>query len=885
MTEAPPLLRSVSALPPAERARRALGSTRLAVAVLVLLPLLAFAVPALTGHLVLPGDNYDQNYPLRILVGRLLRGGHLPLLDPYSWSGSALLGGWNAGAAYPLTALFAILPATAAWAINQAAVYWAAGLGLFAFLRHQAVHPAAALLAGIVLDVGGSFNIQQEHIGLVAGLGWVPFALLALAKLSTPLTGRSRVAWGALLAACVGLCVLAGEPRAIDNAAIVLAIYGLWRLARSPGQRMAFLAAVAAAGMLGLLVSAAQWLPGAHTVGSSQRSGSGYDLFAAGSLHVGWLSLLAVPSLLGGSGSFGQPSFLSGYSITEVTSYMGLLPLAGALALLGRRWRRPLPDWVIWHGVAVVGILLALGGSTPLGHLLAQIPFYGAQRLQSRNIMITDLALAVLFGHWVDGWLRAPGGRSARLLALVPPAAVVALCVAMIGWGPQVARQLGADPGEASRATMFGPALAGYLGFAALVGVYLLCAHRLRLRWRAGLLAALVIADLAAFVVTVSIRIPKDVAGSPDNVTDAASTAAESVPLSGPAGSIGRTGRFVVYGPQGIGSYDIGGVGDPGLNVPRRRYSAQGYSAIVDGRYASVTGTHAEQGQGHNTISLRAVGDGTLDQLSVSRLLTPPRSLLTPVDADRPADPPSTTVTARRVWQLGQSLRLTAVTVPLAGSGARVGLVRTDGSVRWLPAATARLTAPVAAVGVVLDPGGGSVRAGPPTVTLDGGARLVADQPLQDALARHSWIFDGNLDGYAVFANPTATPPLTARPVGAGTATVQRRTGDRLLPTSARVTSSSGAVVTRAVSAIPGWTATWTPNRGRTRNVAVTRTGLVQTVRTPPGTGTLRWRYDPPGAVTGIGVSLTGLAVFALLGCGLTVERRRRISRGRATDR
>ena len=58
----------------------------------------------------LPGDNFIQNFPLRVLAGQDLIHGHLPLLNPYIFAGAPLLGGFNAGAAYPLTWLFAILP-------------------------------------------------------------------------------------------------------------------------------------------------------------------------------------------------------------------------------------------------------------------------------------------------------------------------------------------------------------------------------------------------------------------------------------------------------------------------------------------------------------------------------------------------------------------------------------------------------------------------------------------------------------------------------------------------------------------------------------------------------------------------------------------------------
>ena len=69
-----------------------------------------------------------------------------------------------------------------------------------------------------------------------------------------------------------------------------------------------------------------------------------------------------------------------------------------------------------------MGVALALGGNTPLGAVLAQLPFYGTQRLQSRNILVVDVALAVLLAYWADDPFPE---RVRRLARRVPLDAVV----------------------------------------------------------------------------------------------------------------------------------------------------------------------------------------------------------------------------------------------------------------------------------------------------------------------------------------------------------------------------------------------------------------------------------------------------------------------------
>jgi hypothetical protein len=112
--------------------------------VVLLVPLVVFAAPQLTGSTFLDGDNFLQNFPMRALVGLDLRHHTLPLWNPYLFSGTPLLGGFNAGAAYPTTWLMAVLPIFTAWTLNLAIAYDVAILGMYVFLRRQAISSTAA---------------------------------------------------------------------------------------------------------------------------------------------------------------------------------------------------------------------------------------------------------------------------------------------------------------------------------------------------------------------------------------------------------------------------------------------------------------------------------------------------------------------------------------------------------------------------------------------------------------------------------------------------------------------------------------------------------------------------------------------------------------------
>jgi hypothetical protein len=518
----------------------------LPVVLLALLPAMVFGIPALLGHAVVPGDDMTQNLPLRELTGSQLRAGHLPLYDPWIWSGAPLLGGWNAAAAYPLTWLFAILPGTAAWTAGLILTWETAGLGMFCFLRALRLGRLAAFLGALSFAFAGAMSAQVSHFGLVAGMSWVPLVLLAILRLCQDSPARgARFRWIAVLAVSAGLVILAGEPRAVDDALVIVLGYATWMIARLGRDWFRAAVSVAAGLALGACLGAVQWLPGLAAVSTSQRAGGSTALFDSGSLPVRWLLLTLVPDLLGGSGSLRQPAFFAGYNLTEVTSYVGILPLVAAFALLGRlrpghrggegrgnrgragrglsRW----PEWIVWHIIGLAGAVLALGGNTPLGALLYRLPLFGGQRLQSRNILVLDLALAVLLAYWADQPAPAPRLRQGlvgvargrtwpeTVLGAIPAVAVAAVAVLGLTRGPALLHWLGIGLSRAASVSgQLRPSLIPYAVLGAAAVVLVIAMRRLGPRSRPRLLAGFVAVDLVVFTVLCVVAIGGGNSGS-----------------------------------------------------------------------------------------------------------------------------------------------------------------------------------------------------------------------------------------------------------------------------------------------------------------------------------------------------------------------------------
>ncbi len=149
--------------------------------VLVAIPTVAFVGPDLVGgHLLITGDNLQQNYPLRVLVGSMLRHGQLPFWNQYIFSGTPLMADFNAGAFYPLTGLFVVMPDRAAWLATEVLAFSLIAVGMYVFLRALALSTAACILGAATFAFAGPVLSQVNHVDMTEGFVAIPWMLLAV---------------------------------------------------------------------------------------------------------------------------------------------------------------------------------------------------------------------------------------------------------------------------------------------------------------------------------------------------------------------------------------------------------------------------------------------------------------------------------------------------------------------------------------------------------------------------------------------------------------------------------------------------------------------------------------------------------------------------------
>ena len=588
--------------------------------VLIAIPTVAFVLPDLIGgHLLITGDNLQQNFPLHVLVGSMLRHGQLPFWNEYIFSGTPLMADFNAGAFYPLNGLFVVLPDRAAWIATEVILFSVIAVGMYVFLRALKLSTAACILAAATFAFAGPVLSQVNHVDMTEGFVAIPWMLLAVLHIVRD--GRWR--WTIVL----GIAYAVGDPRwrAGGHARRGDAHRGLCgRVGRSePRALVARPDPMRCGGSTGPVVGGDPVAPRARSHPELTASRGGVAA-AAGSYPRPFTILGLVPYLNGGYGHLGEAQFFSQYNLPEIGIYLGILPVIALLTLLNPHWPSRIPprDRLTWYAVGLFGLLLALGSNTPLEHLFNSLPLYGHQRLQSRNMITVATAVCVLFAGWIDR-TEEPRRHDAmtrydRVMALLPLGLVAALAIwALASPGSLVQTFAGVSlrpkiTDTVREATAI--ALAFCIGAAVLVWIRPWLG---RLSW-VRLAAVFVVVDVGLMGVT------SQLIQTPPNDLIAGTTPIEKLM----AAKLPPGGRLVNYDPQTYSSYPGSPQGVPDLNIIPRLPSVSGYASIVNGNYESTTHTHEQ-----DDLDIGQLASGMLGRLDLREVVTVPEYFLVPLQA------------------------------------------------------------------------------------------------------------------------------------------------------------------------------------------------------------------------------------------------------------
>ena len=374
--------------------------------------------PILAGQVWVWGLPGMQYYPWYAATRAAWQAGQLPLWTPAAGGGEPLLAAYQVGALYPFFNLvyqFIPAPQTIGW-LAVLHVVWA-GLGMVAWVQTlPETTRLSAAVAGLAYGFSGVLLQRIDNFAMLAVAAWTPWMLWAV----TRMLARPSLLRGVAQALIVALLLVAGHAQWGFYALLFAGLFALaWVAAQRLGDEFVpwsqlgrRLLLVSLPMLAALALAAAQLLPTAELLANSARSsGLGYDYVVNFSLSPLSLGLFLTPFLLGNPG---LGTYLpQGGTLVELQAYLGLAPL---LISLGAVKRLPAivrgGDWtprrglmVFFGGVAVVGVLIALGGNGPLFPLLYRfVPTFAMFQAPGRWLLVVTLALGALVGLSLPGW-------------------------------------------------------------------------------------------------------------------------------------------------------------------------------------------------------------------------------------------------------------------------------------------------------------------------------------------------------------------------------------------------------------------------------------------------------------------------------------------------
>ncbi|MHB1555848.1 MAG: hypothetical protein ACYC61_00070 [Isosphaeraceae bacterium] len=528
-------------------------------------------------------DTAHFYYPLYWRVQQEWALGHLPTWEPGANGGMPLLGSAMAAVLYPGKLVFAVLAYP--WGVrvyivgHEVLAFWA----MLVLMRSWRISRAGATLAATSYAFGGPMLSGYFNVIYLVGAAWLPLGfrgvdrwvrlgrraglvelalVLAMQVLGgdpeaayltvvcgfgyafflrrpEPATRRPWLSWAIALLAIAGVWVWAGPWLARrlhggNERWTQLGLVVLWSLAmagfaaRRGREARTRIAGLGAAGLLGLLLAAAQVVPVlAQIVESVRWSGAGMeDLFDSSLLPYRLLETIW-------PGVFG--SFTAGNRYWErilppewahrpspISLYFGALPLVLALAAAGSRGR---PPWAAWiSGVGVLSLWAGLGAfagpgawsggdgaptagdDSFYGLLTTVLPGLRLFRFPFKVLSFTSLSVAALAGL---GWDRCRNQDDRRRAGRVAMALIV---LSLLGLATAVVARGGLHDRIAVRAVdhlVYGPLdVAGATGQIVLATLHGSCALALglaMLAWSMGRARAAAPASLALILVAADI--------------------------------------------------------------------------------------------------------------------------------------------------------------------------------------------------------------------------------------------------------------------------------------------------------------------------------------------------------------------------------------------
>lgn len=418
--------------------KRSISEVQLNVILIIALFILAlvYFAPFLSGARMMYGSDWlIAGYPIREWISSYIATYHsIPLWNPYVFGGMPTVAA-SSGDALSIYAYLRILfPTHLVWSYTFVLGIFLAGLGVYLFLRELGLSLWPSFTGGLGYMFAGNLisTTYGGHEGRMVAAALFPFALLFLHKGLI----RPRLPYFVFAGGIAGLSILHGHFQ--------LTYYGLWaagaylvaqlvwqwdRNHKKETLKLVLFSLLGLAVMVGLI--AASFLPVYESLGYGARGEArGYEYATSWALPPFELLDLLTPHFSGLLDRYWGENYFKLH-----TEYIGILPLI--LTGIAVAYRRKDKYVKFFLGLAVVAVLVALGGHTPFYRIFYYlVPLVKKFRGPAMAFYLVAFSLSVLGGIGLQGILESKSEgfkRLARGLFLFTAALTIFLLFCIVG--------------------------------------------------------------------------------------------------------------------------------------------------------------------------------------------------------------------------------------------------------------------------------------------------------------------------------------------------------------------------------------------------------------------------------------------------------------------
>ena len=289
---------------------------------------------------------------------------------------------------YPLALLLSLIPGS--WNLFILLAYVLTASFMYGYILTITESKLAALTSGMILGLSGFMMAHLGHAVVIHSVAWMPLLLWSYEKLRR----RWSPGWFVAGSAAIALSFLGGHTPIFTLGFGLATAYAIVLGWAAPIGRWRYYAICSSLIVLGIGLVAIQIVPTAEIVGESVRVGYKFSDFISHALPPHQVLMLVFPKLFGGLKESGALPYYGAENLTELTGYVGLLPLL--LAGIGvAKWPQRMLS-IFWLTVAFCAVLLAMGNATPLARLIYHIPVINQFRAPGRHLLEFTFSICVL---------------------------------------------------------------------------------------------------------------------------------------------------------------------------------------------------------------------------------------------------------------------------------------------------------------------------------------------------------------------------------------------------------------------------------------------------------------------------------------------------------